>query len=400
VRGTSIRAVSTRPGPKTIREAPIIAGSSGGIGRRLVFISLTFALLGLLGLVVEGSAQAEPAAITQAKQEAQALRELIDDLENQVDAAIEEYNYAAAMLAQTTADAEATQALLEQAEAGLQRVSAQLSGRLVQIYKYGQLGVLDALLACGSFSELVNRMDWVERLSAEDAELLAKVRTYRDQKIARAAELAQQIEEQKVYKAETEAARVKVEERLVANEKALAGKQAQIRQLEKEEAARQAALAAAAKKAAEEAARKARAAAQAKARAAAAAAAAAQSAPLSVPASASASDVVSVALKYLGCKYVWAGSSPDGFDCSGFVMYVYLQVGVSLPHSSRMQYGYGVPVDRASLRPGDLLFFYNPIHHAAIYVGDGKMVHAAGMGKGVRVDEIWNSYNCACRIIR
>jgi len=348
-------------------------------------------------LAVADSAVAEPAAITQAKQEAAALRSLIDDVEDQLDAAIEEYNYAAAMLAQTTADAEATQALLSQAEADLQRVSAQLSERLVEIYKYGQLGVLDALLGCGSFSELVDRVDWVERLSGQDAQLLAEVRTYRDAKIARSVELAQQIEAQTTYAAEAESARVKVQERLVANEKALTGKEAQIAQLVKEEAERQARLAAAAKKAAEEAARKAQLAARAKARAR----AAAQSAPVSVPASASTSDVVSIALKYLGCKYMWAGSSPDGFDCSGFAMFIYKQVGVSLPHSSRMQYGCGVPVARDSLQPGDLLFFYNPIHHVAIYIGDGKMVHAAGRGKGVRVDEVpTRSYNCACRIIR
>jgi cell wall-associated NlpC family hydrolase len=65
-----------------------------------------------------------------------------------------------------------------------------------------------------------------------------------------------------------------------------------------------------------------------------------------------------------------------------------------------MQSVCGVPVARADLRPGDLVFFYTPVHHAAIYIGGGKMVHAAGPGKGVRVDEVWaRNYNCARRII-
>jgi cell wall-associated NlpC family hydrolase len=104
-------------------------------------------------------------------------------------------------------------------------------------------------------------------------------------------------------------------------------------------------------------------------------------------------------MNYLGTPYVWAGSSPSGFDCSGFVMYVFKKAGVSLPHSSRMQYGYGTPVSRSALEPGDLVFFYSPIHHVAIYIGGGQMIHAAGTGKDVRISAVWtNSYTGARRI--
>ncbi|OFV84550.1 MAG: hypothetical protein A2W26_08830 [Acidobacteria bacterium RBG_16_64_8] len=105
-------------------------------------------------------------------------------------------------------------------------------------------------------------------------------------------------------------------------------------------------------------------------------------------------------MNYLGSPYVWAGSSPSGFDCSGFVMYVYARVGIGLPHSSRMQYGYGDPVSRDNLKPGDLVFFHNPISHVGIYIGDGKMIDAAGVGKGVRISNVWRSnYTGARRII-
>ena len=104
-------------------------------------------------------------------------------------------------------------------------------------------------------------------------------------------------------------------------------------------------------------------------------------------------------MNYLGTPYVWAGSSPSGFDCSGFVMYVFAKAGVSLPHSSRMQYGYGRAVSRSALEPGDLVFFYNPIHHVAIYIGGGQMIHAAGTGKDVRISSVWtSSYTGARRI--
>ena len=393
--------------PKTIREAPIITGKSGGIGRRLISILLIFAVT---GLVVAHVAWAEPATISKAKSEAEALQERIDELSEQLDAVVEDYNYAKAKLAETTKAAENTQARLASAEKDLEESRTRLTERVVEIYKQGKLGMLDTLAGSASFSDLINRLDLMERLSAQDNRVVEEVGAYRDQVSGRKAELAKQLEEQKALSAEATQAKQKVEERLVANQQALKGKEAQIAQLEKEEAARQAKLAAeakaAAKRAAEAAARK---------KAAAVAAAKAKSAvrptspgksggstrvSVSVPDSASNSDVVSIATDYLGCPYVWAGASPSGFDCSGFVMYVFRKVGVDLPHSSRMQYGCGQPVSDGDLRPGDLVFFGNPIHHVGIYIGDGKMIDAAGTGKDVRISNVWRSnYYGACRII-
>ncbi len=355
-----------------------------------------------------GIASAEPAAITQAKTEAEALQERIDELGAQLDAAVEEYNYATAMLSETNAAAEKTQANLTKAEADFEVANGNLMDRLVEIYKQGHLDMIDTLLGAASFSELVNQIDQMERLTEQDAEIVAEVKEYQEEVTARKAELAQQLEDQKVLAVEAEVAKAKVQERLAANEKALVGKEAQIAQLEKEEAARQAKLAAEARRKAEEARQKAAAeAAQKAAQQAASKAkvkspsvAAPKSVTVSVPDSASSSDVVSIAMNYLGCPYVWAGASPSGFDCSGFVMYVYKKVGVSLPHSSRMQYGCGEPVSRANLQPGDLVFFYSPISHVGIYIGDGQMIHAAGTGKDVRISQVWtSSYYGACRII-
>jgi cell wall-associated NlpC family hydrolase len=357
-------------------------------------------------LVCSEAARAEPAAITKAKDEAAALAERIDELNEQLEAAVEDYNYTTEKLSQTKAAIEDKKAKLEQAEADLEVLRAQLAERVVQIYKQGDLSALDMLVGASSFSDLINRLDMLERMSAQDNEMLEEVEAYRTRVADRESELSVQLEEEKVLAAEAVSAKAKVEETLAANEKALEGKEAQIAQLEKEEAARQARLAAEAR--AKAAAAK-KAAAKKAAEAAAAKKAAAAIRPgsngsthvnVSVPDSASGSDVVSVAMNYLGSRYVWAGSSPDGFDCSGFVMYVYKKVGVSLPHSSRMQYGCGVAVSRGDLKPGDLVFFYNPIHHVGIYIGDGKMIHAAGVGKGVRIDSAFrSSYFGACRII-
>jgi cell wall-associated NlpC family hydrolase len=404
---SSRRAALAARAPKTIREAPIITGKSGGIGRRLISTLLIFAVTGLVAADV---AWAEPAAISKAKSEAEVLQGRIDELSEQLDAVVEDYNYAKAKLSETTKAAKNTQSKLTQAEKDLEEARNRLAERVVGIYKQGQLGMLDTLVGSNSFSDLINRLDLLERLSEQDKRVVEEVGAYRDQVSERKAELVKQLEEEKALTAETTQARKKVEERLAANVQALAGKEAQIAQLQKEEAARQAKLAAearaAAKKAAETAARK---------KAAAVAAAKAKSAStstssgsssgskrvsVSVPDSASSSDVVAIAMDYLGCPYVWAGASPSGFDCSGFVMYVFRKVGVSLPHSSRMQYGCGQPVSNGDLRPGDLVFFGNPIHHVGIYIGNGKMIDAAGTGKDVRISDVWRSnYYGACRII-
>jgi cell wall-associated NlpC family hydrolase len=101
--------------------------------------------------------------------------------------------------------------------------------------------------------------------------------------------------------------------------------------------------------------------------------------------------VVAIAKRQLGARYVWGGSSPAGFDCSGFVRYVYAHVGVSLPHNAAKQYRYGLPVTRKRLKPGDVVFF-NGLHHNGIYVGGGRFIHARRSGGNVvisRLDESW-----------
>ena len=101
--------------------------------------------------------------------------------------------------------------------------------------------------------------------------------------------------------------------------------------------------------------------------------------------------VVGVAMQYLGTPYVWGGASPSGFDCSGFVMYVYAQIGVSLPHSSYAQYGYGSPVSMSQLQPGDLVFF-DGLGHVGIYVGGGSFIHAPHTGDVVKISSLSGWY--------
>jgi len=103
--------------------------------------------------------------------------------------------------------------------------------------------------------------------------------------------------------------------------------------------------------------------------------------------------VVAYAKRFIGVRYVYGGSSPrSGFDCSGFVRYVYAHFGVSLPHSSYGQFGDGRHVSRRSLRPGDLVFF-DGVGHVGVYVGNGRFIHAPHSGTRVRISPLAGWYS-------
>ncbi|BCZ24010.1 peptidoglycan hydrolase RipC [Mycobacterium senriense] len=95
--------------------------------------------------------------------------------------------------------------------------------------------------------------------------------------------------------------------------------------------------------------------------------------------------VVQAALTQVGSPYVWGGSAPGGFDCSGLVMWAFQQAGISLPHSSQALAHGGQPVSLGDLQPGDVLTFYSDASHTGIYIGDGMMIHSSTYGVPVRV---------------
>ena len=105
--------------------------------------------------------------------------------------------------------------------------------------------------------------------------------------------------------------------------------------------------------------------------------------------------IISTTKQYLGVPYVWGGTSPSGFDCSGLVYYVFRQHGINLNRTAATQYQHGTYVTKSNLRPGDLVFFQNTykegISHVGIYVGDGQFLHASS-SQGVTISALSNSY--------
>jgi peptidoglycan DL-endopeptidase CwlO len=103
------------------------------------------------------------------------------------------------------------------------------------------------------------------------------------------------------------------------------------------------------------------------------------------PASGGAAAAVQYAVAQVGDAYVYGAAGPDAFDCSGLTMMAWAQAGVALPHSSSAQMGSGTPVSISALQPGDLVFYYSPVSHVGIYIGNGQIAHAANPSTGVQI---------------
>lgn len=108
--------------------------------------------------------------------------------------------------------------------------------------------------------------------------------------------------------------------------------------------------------------------------------------------------IIAFASNYLGVPYVWGGSNPSGFDCSGFVQYVFAHFKINLPRVAEDQQQVGTYVSRENLQPGDLVFFGDPAHHVGIYIGNGCMIHAPHTGDVVKIQKLNSDFSYGRRI--
>jgi cell wall-associated NlpC family hydrolase len=328
-------------------------------------------------------------SIASKEAQAQSVLGQVQQLDSNLERAVEAYNLATTKLNKVRADLKENHASLVIAKKSLRRAQATLSARLISLYTSdGQNNSLEVLLGASSLDDLVNRFDTANRISSQDTHVLSQVVRFNHEVKAREVRLKHARAEAASLVRERAGERSSIESQIAARKSLLSSIQGEIAHLKAQEAARQAELRR--QLAAQVQIQQQQAPAEALTSAVAPVDSSGSSTTVTAPPSTH-GGVVGIAMRYLGTPYRWGGASPSGFDCSGLVMYVYAQVGVSLPHSSYSQYGMGSPVSRDQLQPGDLVFF-DGLGHVGIYVGGGSFIHAPHTGDVVKISPLTGWY--------
>ncbi len=319
-------------------------------------------------------------------------------LDASVGKAAEEFNSARIRLDEIVADQRRNERHLKIARASYGKAQQALQARLLALYtSESDSSGFEILLGAENLSDLLSRVDTVKRVSKQDARVVREIRAFRVEVKRREEELKDARAEQEGLVGELAAKRREIESQLAERRVLLASIETDIERIQAEERRRQERLIS-----------------QARQRIRSSGSGGASTSPGSSGGSAPESSsggtssggttsggsapppryggVVGIAMRYLGVPYRWGGASPGtGFDCSGFIMYVYAQVGVSLPHNAAMQYGYGSPVSRSELAPGDLVFF-DGLGHNGMYIGGGQFIHSPHTGDVVKISSLGDSW--------
>ena len=343
-------------------------------------VAIAVALLAATGAV------ADPGAVASKEAQARQVLAEVNRIDLSLTRAVEAYDLANVRLQKIRGDLRTNRFELHVARADLVRSQSLLAERLVSAYRtVGEDSTLAVLLGSTSISDLLNRVETMNSTSRQDANIVREVTAAKAAIQRHRIELENAQAEQQRVVAERAAQRQRIQSQLAARRQLLSSIRSEIAHLKAVEAARQLQLAQ-----------------QARARLASepsgspgpepvvgVAAATPEGSTVAPPQTHG--GVVGIAMSYLGVPYVWGGASPRGFDCSGFVMYVFAQIGVGLPHSSYAQFGMGAPVGINDLQAGDLVFFAGA-SHVGIYIGGGQFIHAPHTGDVVKISSISGWY--------
>jgi cell wall-associated NlpC family hydrolase len=352
--------------------------------------------LGLAAAVVVASpAAGEPPAIAAKRAEAQRVLAEIQSLDSQLEGAIEAYNGATDDLAQIEAQRALNTRHLAIAKNNLAIAQRRLGERIRALYTQPQDdSTLAILLGSHNLTEFIDNVETANSVASQDTQVVAEIKKFKRDVVVRAAFLKRaQVRQEQIVAQRAEAKR-SIESGLAERRRLVDSIKGEIVKLQAEEEARQARLAAEAQQRLQAQLVAQKQAVQEAQQTNVVGASAVTPEGISVAPPSRYGGVVGIAMSYLGTPYVWAGSSPGGFDCSGFVMFVYSQVGVSLPHNAAAQYNYGTPVAQGDLQPGDLVFF-DGLGHVGIYIGGGQFIHSPHTGDVVKISSLGESWYAA-----
>ncbi len=340
--------------------------------------------------VAAGSAAADP-SITAKQAEAQRVMGEINQLDASLTRAQNAYEQATVKLQAINHNLKINRIALQAARVNLHRSQVALMQRLVVIYtSRDEQTTLSVLLGATSIDDLVSRIETVRSVSSQDVAVMNQVIGFKHEVTIHRRALVREHRDQKTLVRQRAAAKARIGSQLAREQRLYASVKGEIAHLVAAQHARQLALE-----------RQARARLSSQQEQAAllvngsVIGATAQTPDgISVAPPSPYTGVVGIAMRYLGIPYVWGGASPAGFDCSGFVMYVYAQVGVSLPHYTGAQWNAGVPVSRSDLEPGDLVFF-DGLGHVGLYIGGGQFIHAPETGDVVKISSLNDGWYAA-----
>ena len=311
------------------------------------------------------------------RQELEAAEERLHELEREFELVVEEYNATREKLTAIQAEMASTRLVIDELEGRMTARRDDAVALAAELYKSGSAtAALESILSAESIGEIETRLTYLrssenaqakvfERLAVDEAELERHLAGLERDRL-RAAAAKERLAD----------LTVSIEAKVAAEKDEIEKLNAQLERAQRRrEAARLAALEAASN----------------------AAVPAAAPAPVGEPANpapapnAGAQTAVDAALSQVGKPYQWGAEGPDSYDCSGLTLWAWAHAGVSLPHNSGMQYDATPRVAESDWQPGDLLFFGSPIHHVAMYIGNGQMVEAPYSGQYVRVVSAYRS---------